>query len=54
MTRHLVPVGLIATLLVAALIVITRDSAEPLFHPGDVAQLGATGKPQFVEFFHPD
>ena len=29
-------------------------TAEPWYHASDVALLATTGRPQLVEFFHPD
>jgi hypothetical protein len=31
-----------------------EGASEPWYHASDVAQLGKTGRPQLVEFFHPD
>ncbi len=31
-----------------------QPNAEPWYHTSDVALLATTGRPQLVEFFHPD
>jgi hypothetical protein len=64
--KRIALVALITAVFIAALTVLgRRDPSRPTvqpraggdsvwYHASDVAQLARTGRPQLVEFFHPD
>lgn len=62
MNRLLILAGALAALGLTLTAILVRRNAEPRpwkttdvwYHESDVAQLGRTGRPQLVEFFHPD
>jgi hypothetical protein len=55
MTRRL-PTGIVAgaVLVIGITLSCARPQKEVWYHASDVALLAATGRPQLVEFFHPD
>jgi hypothetical protein len=62
MKRSVVIAGALTAIGIATLALIRRPDAAPKpwqttdvwYHESDVAQLHRTGRPQLVEFFHPD